>query len=147
VSPKTNEIWKAPSRNLFTSNTPPPSLPKEWRSAPDQVLSEACVTGNLDVVQYILTEVRDGPWLEYLKEKFSTNLLWVCKYGHTDILAYLLDYGVDIGDSPMSTTYNKDTQSAIRVYEVLFQHGLELSRFPEILGYASSLVKQRGDTS
>jgi ankyrin repeat protein len=69
-------------------------------------------------------------------------LLWVCKYGHTDILEYLLDYGVDIGDAPMSTTYNKDTQSAIGVYEVLFQHGLELSRFPGILAYASYIFCQ-----
>jgi hypothetical protein len=127
------------SRNLFTSNTPPPSLPKDWRSAPWEVLDKACSTGNLDIVQYILTEVTDGPVFEYIKEQFPTNLLWACARGYTDILAYLLDHGADIGHSPMSIIDNKDTESAIRVYEVLFQHGLELSRFPEILQYVPSL--------
>lgn len=129
---------------VFPSLSQPSSLPEGWRSDPSKYLNKACWDGDLDTVKYILAGVKDDAQeLEYLKEKFSTNLLWAVKNGHTDILTYFLDHWVDIGRILKYVSSNEDTESAIRVFEVLSQYGLVLSDFPDILQYVFSVHPNR----
>ena len=118
---------------LQTSSTPPSSLSKDWHSDPSKFLAQACFVGNLEVVQYILTEVKEGPYLDDIKNNFENNLIWVCSKGYPDILACLLEHGAGINHCAMIAGAIEDTDTAIRIYEVLFKYGLDLVDYPGII--------------
>ncbi|TVY23550.1 hypothetical protein LHYA1_G007686, partial [Lachnellula hyalina] len=59
-----------------------------------------------------------------------TSYVWnAASGGHADIVSYLLDNGAEIGASPLATTRRKDTDKAIRAFDVLFDHGLDLKTY------------------
>lgn len=121
------------SSELQISSTPPLSLSKDWLSDPSKFLGQACLAGNLEVVQYILTEVKEGPHLDDIKDHFQGNLIWACSNGYPDVLTCLLEHGAEIKHCAMYATGLKDADTAIRIFEILFKYGLDLADYPGIL--------------
>jgi hypothetical protein len=55
--------------------------------------------------------------------------------GHAHIISYLLAHGGDVRSAPLFAIQHKDADAAVRVLEVLFDYGLDLEEFPNLLGY------------
>ncbi|KAE8445212.1 hypothetical protein EG329_013584 [Mollisiaceae sp. DMI_Dod_QoI] len=116
-----------------TPTRPPLSLSIYWRSDPSNFLSQACFEGNFEVVQYILTEVTEGPHLDDIKDHFQAKLLWACSKGHPEVLTCLLEHGAGIKHCASYASCLKDADTAIRIYEILFKYGLDLADYPGIV--------------
>lgn len=99
--------------------------------------------GDFETVQYILTEIREGPNPDDIKQYFSTAIFWACIGGYPDIIACLLEHGAPITYCASYATSIKDTDSAIRIYDVLFKHGLNLADYPGIVQYVLPVPKIR----
>ncbi|KUJ10673.1 ankyrin [Mollisia scopiformis] len=111
------------------------SLPHDWRSHPFIFLTQACHAGDFETVRYILTEIREGPDLDDIKNSFSTDLLWACTTGYPDILTCLLEHGAPITNCATYAASIEDADTAIRIYDILFEHGLNLADYPGIVQY------------
>lgn len=109
------------------------SLPPDWRSRPSTFLVQACYAGDLETVRYILTEIREGPDLDDIKNSLSISLLSTCTQKYPDILNCLLEHAVPVSDCAMYATSIENTNTAIRVYDILFKHGLNLADYPGIV--------------
>jgi hypothetical protein len=103
-----------------------------------KTLGSACNSGNLALVQSVFADFRQDPNAEEeIAKRLHFNMACAASEGHADIVSYLLDHGAEIGNTPMCAIQAEDDSVAIRVFDVLFDHGLDLGLFPDILQYLS----------
>jgi hypothetical protein len=112
--------------------SPAASLPtKEQLWTVLGTLNEACISGDLVRVQSILAEYGEAL---YARDDFASalsfNLGRAAWEGHVEIVSYLLRYGTEMQNTPIWALRHKDTDTVIRVFEVLFSYGLDLRDFP-----------------
>lgn len=114
-----------------------PGLSRGYRT-PAKDLTEACRSGDLDRVQALFAEFedteRDADDNDFgFQQHLGLNLIIAISRGYVDIVAYLLDHGADMSNSPDLATQHKDPSIAISVFNTLFDHGLDLKLYPDIL--------------
>ena len=58
----------------------------------NQELLNACIQGQLDIIQYLLTspELQEHLDIHYQDNSYRNALIWACYQGHLDIVQYLL---------------------------------------------------------
>ena len=123
-------LHKDPPSDLPLS--PAASQPiQEQLSTALRTLNEASISGDLACVQSILAEYGEAL---HARDDFafvlSFNLRRAAWEGYVEIVSYLLGYGAEMQDTPIWALQHKDTDTAIRVFEVLFSYGLDLRDFP-----------------
>ena len=103
------------------------------------LLNDACDSGDLALFKSAFKELRqsDNHDLDLRLRHYMNSAV---ARGYVDIVSFLLDNGAVIGDAPMSVTSsiedskeNGNTNTIIRTFEVLFDNGLDLHEFPDIL--------------
>jgi hypothetical protein len=114
-----------------------PGLSRGYRT-PATDLTEACRSGDLDRVQALFAEFEDTERNADdndfgFQQHLGLNLIIAISRGYVDIVAYLLDHGADMSNSPDLATQHKDPSIAISVFNTLFDHGLDLKFYPDIL--------------
>lgn len=107
------------------------------RSIVQSALDAACRSGDLALTQSILAE--HGEYLadqDDIEKFLGLRAIEAGSLGYADIVSCLLDHGA--GCMPSVALFaigNSDVAAAIRVFEVLFNHGLDLKDSPNVLRY------------
>jgi len=105
-----------------------------------EALAQACRSGDGDQVQALLVGLEkdpNHPWRA--QQELDRNLQYAASEGYADITACLLDHGANVQLAPMNASRQRDPSIAISVFDVLFDHGLDLKPFPALLQYAVNL--------
>jgi hypothetical protein len=120
-----------------TSSSPPLPLFIAFRA-----LCEACRSGDLALVQSIFAEFgQDFDAEDNITKKLGPSMAAAASEGHAHIISYLLGHRADVRSAPLFAIQHADAEAAIRVFEVLFDYGLDLQDFPNLLGYVFILPR------
>jgi len=99
-------------------------------------MGEACASGDLALVQSVLVQCQDYPTIDaQVRPQLGFFMSCAASNGHPDIVNYLLDNGAAFESSPGFAIQQKDTEKAIHVFDVLFDHGLDLKAYPDLIQY------------
>ncbi|KIM99200.1 hypothetical protein OIDMADRAFT_56360 [Oidiodendron maius Zn] len=123
---------------LGNSRLPPTALSPldNRRSIVQSALDAACKSGDLALTQSILAE--HGEYLadqEDIENLLGLRAITAGSRGYADIVSCLLDHGAGCMPSValFAGSKNSDVAATIRVFEVLFNHGLDLKDAPNVL--------------
>jgi hypothetical protein len=126
-----------------TSEAPSPVPPPLHNTSDKNPLSialgnlhQACSSGDLALVQFIFADFgQDFAAEDNIADKLRLSVVRAALAGHAHIISYLLAHGADVKSGPLFAIQHKDADAAVRVLEVLFDYGLDLEEFPNLLAY------------
>jgi hypothetical protein len=118
------------------SSKDPATIDSRPHMVASRTLGEACDAGDLALVKSVLVQCQNDETIDaQVQPRLGFFMSCAASNGHADIVGYLLDNGAEFRSSPMFATQQEDTDKTIHVFDVLFDHGLDLKAYPDLIQY------------
>ncbi|CAG8961061.1 hypothetical protein HYFRA_00002603 [Hymenoscyphus fraxineus] len=105
----------------------------------EEKLELACISGDLELLKSVFDHIASLSGFdrerheEHITRQLDSRVAMAAGNGLAKIVECLLEHGAKPINAVRSATRHKDTDAAIRVFEVLFEHDLDIKDCPGVL--------------